>query len=606
MLLELTIENFAIIERIGVSFAPGLIVLTGETGAGKSIMVDAINALLGARAGAEVIRTGATVARIEGVFALPADGSEFRGESSESPGDMELGPLDSELSPLRAVLAEAGIDPEEDTLILAREIQRGGRSIARVNGRAMPASFLEQIGHQLVDLHAQSEHVSLARRAEQINYLDRFAGTWSLRTAVADRVAHLRRVRREIEMVETQSRDAARRSDLLRYQINEIEEAALKEEEEEEELTLERTILGSAEKLAALATEAYATLRENEQGPAALDALGQAVRLLGELAAIDPSLDSVRDAAEGALYQLEDQATALRQYREGVEFNPERLEQIEERLALLRTLQRKYGASIEDVIEFQRQASEELAQIESSEEQLEALRARAAELRTEIGRLAGNLSARRAAAAAALQLAVEAELADLNMARARFAVDLHRVPDPDGVPLDGVGMVAFDATGVDRVEFLIAPNAGEAPKPLAKIASGGETSRIMLALKTVLSRADAIPTLIFDEVDAGIGGKTGRVVGEKLAALARRHQVVCVTHLPQIAAYGDQHLHVTKDDSTGHTRTLVEALDHARRETELAQMLGGRLTEAARSNARDLLAAAAAWSERAAEPVAGG
>jgi DNA repair protein RecN (Recombination protein N) len=584
MLLELTIENFAIIERVAVGFGPGLTVLTGETGAGKSIMVDALNALVGARTGAEVVRTGAASARIEGVFALPEDGSNAR----------DAGPM--EIDPLRAALAEAGIEADDGTLILAREIQRGGRSIGRVNGRAVPTSFLEQVGRQLVDLHAQSEHVSLARRPEQLNFLDRYAGVWALRGQVAERVGELRRVRREIEAVETQSRDAARRSDLLRYQINEIEAAALREGEEED-LVQERTILSNAEKLATLAADAYAALRESESGLAALDALGGAVSLLAELAAIDPSLEPVREAAEGALYQLEDQATAIRQYRDRVEFNPERLEQIEERLALVRTLQRKYGATVETVLDFQRQASEELAQIESSEERLAALRAEEDTLRGAIGRLAGELSQQRGEAAARLRTAVEGELADLSMARARFAIDLGRTPDPEGVPLAGGETVAFDATGVDRVEFLIAPNAGEPPKPLAKIASGGETSRIMLALKTVLSRADAIPTLIFDEVDAGIGGKTGQVVGEKLATLARRHQVVCVTHLPQIAVYGDQHLHVAKDDASGHTKTRVDPLVGEGRETEIALMLGGRLTEASRSNARDLLTAVERWRE---------
>ncbi len=575
MLSELTIHNFAIIDRLHLRFAPGFNVLTGETGAGKSIIIDAVSLLLGGRADVEVIRAGAEQATIEGIFLLD----------------------DETQAVVRPLLEQDGLEGDDPAVLnLAREIRREGRNICRVNGRAVTLKALENIGQYLVDIHGQSEHLSLLRVREHVDLLDRYGGLWPLREQVADLVRRLRVVRQELASLRRDERELARRMDLLRYQADEIEAARLTPGEESE-LALERTRLANAEQLQQLADEAYHALYEGgEDQAAAVDLVQAAARALAGLARLDAATRALGQTAEGLGYQLEDLAASVREYRDRIEFNPQRLDQVEERLALIHSLQRKYGDSIEEVLAFAARARRELQAIEHSGERIAELEAEEEQLLRQIGRLGADLSARRREAGERLSASIEAELQELSMAHARFGVDLEWHEAADGAYVEG-RRLAFDLTGLDRVEFLVSPNIGEPLKPLVRIASGGETSRLMLALKAVLAQADRTPTLIFDEIDAGIGGRVGSVVGQKLWGLtvsdggkARRHQVLCVTHLPQLACYGDLHLQVSKKVVGDRTVTNVCPLADPEREDEIAGMLG-TVTPKTRASAREMLLA---------------
>jgi len=560
MLEELSITNFAIIDRLDVRFDPGFNVLTGETGAGKSIIIDAVGAVLGGRVSADMVRSGAPSARVEGIFTL-----------------------DEDAGPIVDLLREHDLlEDGEGAVILRREINANGRSTARVNGRAVPVSLLGRIGETLVDIHGQSEHLSLFRVEEHVELLDRYAAVGPLRADVAALVGELRRVRRERDALEAAQADAARRLDLLRYQVDEIVDANLRPEEEDE-LAAEKRLLGAAERLTALAGGASDLLNgaDDDSGsgaPGVLDGLNTASVQLGELVEIDESQRENLDALNGALYTLEEVARALRSYASAIEADPARLAEIEERLDLLQKLKRKYGATIADVIAFGEESAREQETLTNSEERLAELAGEIEDLKSRIGALATRLSERRHEAATRLAAGVEGELADLNMARARFVARIEARPDPSGVPALVAGVedrYAYDERGVDRVEFLISPNPGEELKGLARIASGGEASRLMLALKTMLSAVDRTPTLIFDEVDTGVGGRSGQVVGEKLRLLGETHQVLCITHLPQVAALGAEHLRISKRIDGGRTHTEVEPLTGHERVEELAAMLGG-------------------------------
>ena len=565
MLAELNATNFAIIEKLHIPFAPGFNVLTGETGAGKSIIIDAVSALVGERADSTVIRSGTDQARIEGIFLLEGD-------------------LQRIIAPL---LQEYGLEGEDEALILTREINRDGRNVCRVNGRAVTLRILSRIGQELIDIHGQTEHLSLKRVRQHVDFLDRFANLGGLRNEVAAKVRDLRQVHRSLEGLLQDERELARREDLLRYQVQEIAAAKL-QPGEEEELNRERTLLANAERLTTLADAAYRALYESdEERRAVLDLLAEVTQALKALEELDPTLQEQRKAAEEASYRLEDLARNLRSYRDSIEYNPDRLRQVEERLDLIYNLKRKYGDSIAEILAFAERAARELDDIAHSEERIAELQDQEKKLLAEIGRLAGELSAARREAGERLSAAIERELADLNMGRARFTVAIKQAETEDGVEVGGK-RYAFDATGIDRVEFLISPNIGEPPKPLAKIASGGETSRLMLAMKSVLSAADYIPTLIFDEIDAGIGGRAGMIVGQKLWNLTPGHQVFCVTHLPQIACFGDAHFRVWKEVAGSRTVTQVQRLGDEERLEELTLMLGP-VSEATRKSALEML-----------------
>ncbi len=584
VLLELSVRNFAILDQVTLRWAPGLNVLTGETGAGKSIIVDAVSALMGSRMGADWVRAGADQAVIEGVFELPAEA-----------GDAAEGPT------LAALLAEYDLLPEgETTLILSREISRAGRTFCRVNGRPVLLSVLQEVGRRLVDIHGQSEHLSLLRTREHLYLLDRYGGTVGLRDEVAGLVAELERVRAALRESDAEERRLAREAALLRHEVAEIEGVA-PQPGEDAELAQQRDRLRNAERLRALALGAYTALEGGDaETPGALDALGTAAAAAGELAAIDPQAAPARDALDAAAAAVDDCARALRRYAEEIESDPLLLQSVEERLHALRELARKYGGSLEAALAYADEARAKLDRLEHHEQHVADLQAREGELRAAVGARAAELSARRRAAAGTLAAAVERELADLRMAGARFEVAFAENESADGVPVGG-RTLAFDRTGADRVEFLLAANAGEEPRPLARVASGGEMARILLALKTILAGVDVRPTLIFDEVDVGVGGRLGQVLGEKLWQLATRHQILCVTHLPQLAAYGDHHFLVSKTETAGRTETAVQAVAADARTDEIAAMLGGA-GEAARLSASELLEQADRWKEQATKP----
>lgn len=569
VLIELNVRNFAVIEEMGLSLQPGFNVITGETGAGKSVLIDALSGLLGARLGAEFVRHGADQARVEGIFQV--DG-----------GDSELA----------ARLEELGIEAEDGTLIVSRDVAAAGRSVARVNGRAVPASALAQLAPHLVDIHGQSDNLSLLRGVTQLYLLDAYAGLDAARAEVGERVGELRRVRREREALKRDDRELARQIDLLRFQCDEIEAAAPRVGEDEE-LEAEQRVLVNAERLIELGETAYAALYEGaDEARPATELLAQAADALAELGRLDEAGGPLGEQARELSVQAAELAREVRAYRDRVEVDPGRLVEVEERLELLRTLKRKYGATIDEVLAFQARASAELEELGRSESRGEELAAREVELVAAAARLAADLSAKRQDAAGRLAAAVESQLAYLNMGSARFGVDVSRQTAADGLPIGGESY-AFDGNGVDRIEFMVAPNPGEPLRPLAKIASGGETARLMLALKATLAEVDQVPVLIFDEVDAGVGGRSGHVIGEKLAELSHNHQVICVTHLPQIASFADAHYRIVKTVEGDRTRTTVARLGDEDRVEELAAMLGG--TRHGVEQARSLIEMARAW-----------
>ncbi len=566
MLTELTVEDFAIIDRLTLRLDPGFTVLTGETGAGKSIIIDALQAALGARAPSEVVRSGARTAAVEAIFEL----------------------TEEEHQALADLLGEYGA-ADEPTLIFRREINAGGRATARLNGRAVPASVLSQIGAALVDIHGQSEHLSVLKTDRQLDILDRYAGLMPLRTSTADAVRSLRTLRQDLGAIVDGHREAEQRLDLLRFQSGEIEGAQLRAGEEED-LRAERNLLANAEKLASLASVAYDALHGG--GTPAVDSVGAAVSATREIAEIDPGLAALAERLQSVQVEIEDIAGELRRYRDTLEYDPRRLETIEERLDLLARLQRKYGPTIDDVIAFGERVRAELEGVENLDERIAALEHDVRVAEAGAGRLAGDLSRQRNEAAATLTSAMADALQGLGLKGTSFEVQIGRQESPEGLMVDGEGRYAYTPSGIDRVAFLVSFNPGEPLKPLERVASGGETSRFLLALKSVLARADRIPTLVFDEVDVGVGGRRAMNVGQRMRTLAESHQVLTITHMPQIAALADQHLTVLKAVRGGRTTVDVRALESGERVEEIAEMMSGTGSDAARRNAEELLEAA--------------
>ncbi len=574
MLEELHIHDFAIIEDLNLQFNAGLVVFTGETGAGKSIILDALGAILGARVDTTSVRKGADRAIVEGFFRLEGQEREL----------------------INSLLEREGLLEEPDGLWLGREIRAEGRTIARVNGRTVSLSVQSEIGEALVDVHGQTEHLSLLKVRTHRDLLDRFAHdqeVLGLYQAQFKEWAVLVKKLDELHAIEKTARD---RADMLKYQIQEISEARIKVDEEES-LAQERTRLVNAETLSTLSQSALALLDEGtEISSAATDLLGQAGRDLAELARIDPQMQALAQQIEDALSSVSDIAYELRGYLEEIEFNPNRLDQIEERLDLFNRLKRKYGGSLASALTHLEASVSELEKVEGVDEQIGEVKEKISQMKQLLCESGLVLSDQRKLAAVRLAEGVEQQLHLLEMEKARFLVSLSEQESDQGLDVNG-RRFAFDASGLDQIEFLIETNPGEGFKPLAKTASGGETSRLMLALKSVLAEVDHIPTLVFDEIDSGIGGRVGMTVGDMLWNLGRQHQVLCVTHLPQLAAFGDQHFHVSKRSENERTSTQVEQLMGEARVEELAAMLGAN-TPVTMESAREILNTVAAKTSK--------
>ena len=573
MLEELRVQNFAVIDWLDLSFGKGFNVITGETGAGKSILIDAVELILGGKADPAFVRAGSERSIIEGVISIGAANRDA----------------------VMAILAREDLADAEnpDYVTLVREVRRQGRSSGRINGIAVKAEILNEIGDILFDIHGQSAHLSLFRPRSHINLLDRYADLLDARAKLGELVNALGKAQREIRRLQDDREALRRRADLLRYEADEIEAAAL-QPDEERGLLAERSRLANSEQLAALAQEAARLLNgdDSEEQQPIVDGLMQVAAAAAKLAAIDPDMAEDDELAEGLAQQAQELALTMARYAGEVEYDPQRLDELEERLELIKTLKRRYQSdSIEAIIAYGGRAAEELESLDHSDARLADLRRREAHLLGHIGDISQRLSSARQAAGKSLSAAVVRELNDLRMERTRFDVLLAQAEHPAGCIIGG-RRYKFDAKGIDDVEFMMSANPGEPLRPLAKVASGGEAARIMLALKRVLSAADQTPILIFDEVDQGIGGRLGAVVGEKLWSLSAGHQVLCVTHLPQLASYGDRHFHVRKDIVRSRAAAQVRVLeDEGERIAEIAEMLGAG-GQSGRQSAHDILQAA--------------
>ena len=566
MLVELHIKDFAIINELHLEFGEGFNVITGETGAGKSILIDAVNFVLGVGSGKDFIRSGAQQTTVEASFRVP----EVLQSHIQSLLDEEAIEYDS--------LAE---------LHLAREYRSNGRNVARVNGSVCKATTYREIGDLLLDIHGQNEHLSLLNPRQHIYLLDRLAELENDRLAVTALVRKFQAVHREMEDLQHNEAELARRMDILQYQIDEIQNAKLRGDEENE-LREESNRLANAEKLRENALEIERLLFGGTRGTVgAVEQVSLTALLLEKAVKFDAGLQDLAELADSITIQVEEFAQTVRRYAENIDLSPGRIDEVEIRLHQITTLKRKYGGSIEAVLDFAEKAKRELDNITHSEERLAELEIEGDQLLHQIGEAASRLSQRRKSAATRLSAEIMTELKDLRMEAARFEVAVVQQEMVDGCFV-GDQRLAFDLNGIDHVEFMISTNFGEPIMPLAKIASGGETARAMLALKNVLTNADHTPTLIFDEVDQGIGGRLGIVIGEKLWRLTGSHQVLCVTHLAQVASFADSHFKVSKQVSGSRTVTNIEQLYDSARVEEITQMLGSE-TESARLNAHELL-----------------
>lgn len=552
MIRELAVENLAIIEKAVLTFESGFTALTGETGAGKSLLVDAIELALGERADSDLVRTGSPKATVQ----LTADLSEAAG--------------------VRAACIEAGYAVEDDLLILSREVSAEGRSTCRINGRTAPVSVLKTLGNALVDLHGQHDHQALLHPEAHLGYLDRWIGSplgELLRPVASAHEAYADAVRR-LEAFQRTNQLREQRLDLLRYQVNEITEAA-PQEGESEELEAQLIRLRNAEKLVTASASALTSLSDDEA--AATELIARAVSAIEAVTRFDAALEPIAESLRNVQIEAEEAASALRDYMESLEADPGALDLATERLDLLKRLRRKYGATEAEVLAHLATAQEELAMLEDAEANEESLGRTVETTRADLMAACAGLTALRTDYAARFAIEIQRELRDLAMAKAEFSVSI-LAHEPT-------------ANGADAVQFFFSANPGESPKPLAKIASGGEMSRVMLAIKSGLAGKDGVPTLIFDEVDAGLGGRAAATVARKLEELARHAQVLVISHSPQIASRANVHYRIEKVERDGRVVTEIRRLDADEREQEIARMLAGEhVTDAALANARALLA----------------
>lgn len=547
MLSLLHIENIAVIERSDISFDAGFNVLTGETGAGKSIVIDAISAILGERAYRDMIRTGANKASVRAVF---TDVPEY------------------------PWFAENGVEYDPETII-QREIYLDGKNVCRVNGSLVTVSILRKLGIQLINIHGQHDSASLFDEANHLKFLDDFAENEALRIAYTEKYEKVSALRNEIDRMTMDEGEKLRRMETLRYQIEEIEKAQL-EPGEDEALEARRKVLQNAEKIADSMNDAVENLYGTDDTDGAASMLSIAERALARVARFDETISELHERVADLMYQVQDLAEGVRDARDDLAYSADELEQIESRLDVIHRLRRKYGVTCADILEYLEKAKQELDEIEFADDHLERLKGKLLKAEKAAWDAAYLLRDNRVASSRQLSERILTELAQLDMPKVQFCCEFTELE--------------LTANGADAVAFYMSANAGEALKPMSKVASGGELARIMLAMKNVLAEQDQVPTLIFDEVDTGVSGRAAQKVAEKLRSVARNKQVLCVTHLPQIAAMGDTHMLIAKSERDGRTYTTVTPLDHEGRTREVARIIGGaHITETTLRSAEEML-----------------
>lgn len=550
MLNQLSIRNVAVIDKLDVNLHDGVSVLTGETGAGKSIIIDSINMILGDRANKELVRYGTDKAVVQAVFDAPKS--------------------------VINVLEENDIDVEDETVIITRQVTKEGKSAARINGMVVTLNILREISDRLINIHGQHDNQALLTPIRHITFLDAYADNEEYINRYKDILSKKREIEKKISSLEMDEQEKMQRIDLLEYQVTEIKKASL-EKGEEDDLREQRDIYTNAEQITKSVNEAYMNLYEGDEIQSAYDGISIAVNEIFQISDLNPQLKSIYDTLNEIMYSLEDTAHEIKEFGETVEFDEQTLNEIEERLDLISRLKRKYGNSIEEILEYLKKAESELNDIKLSDERTNELKEELKNITKELKEKGNVLTQRRENAAKVLEENIEKSLHELNMEKSKFKVNIEN---------DGT----FYDNGMDKVEFLISTNPGEPLKPLVKIASGGELSRVMLAIKSILADSDGVDTMIFDEIDTGVSGKAAMSIAKKLAVIAKNKQVICITHLPQLTAMADNHYLIQKNTDGELASTTLKELDEEGRELELARIIdGGEVTELALSHAKQML-----------------
>lgn len=550
MLNHLSIKNVAVIDKLEASFGEGVSVLTGETGAGKSIIIDSINMILGDRANKELVRYGTDKAVVQAVFDAPEE--------------------------VMDILAENDIDCEDGQIIITRQLTAEGKSMARINGMAVTLGILRDISDKLINIHGQHDNQALLTPARHVAFLDAYAENEELVNEYKSLLSQKRAIERQIASLDMEEQEKMQKIDLLEYQVNEIKKASL-EKGEEEDLRTQRDIYANAEQITSSVSEAYQNVYGGDEAQSAYDGISIAVDALSQISDLNPHIQSMRDTLSELMYTLEDTAHELKEFGDTVEFDEQTLNDIEERLDMISRLKRKYGGSVELVLEHLKNAERELNDIRLGDEKTEELKAELKTVTDTLAEKGRQITESRRKSAAVLESGIETALHELNMEKSKFKVNIE-------------SCVEFYDNGMDKVEFLISTNPGEPLKPLVKIASGGELSRVMLAIKSILADSDGVDTLIFDEIDTGVSGKAAHAIAKKLSAIGRGKQVICISHLPQLASMADNHYLIQKNMDGDMASTTLLELDTEGRELELARIIdGGEITELARSHARQML-----------------
>ena len=550
MLNQLSVRNVAVIDKLDINLHDGVSVLTGETGAGKSIIIDSINMILGDRANKELVRYGTDKAIVQAVFDAPKS--------------------------VINILEENDIDVEDETVIITRQVTKEGKSVARINGMVVTLNILREISDRLINIHGQHDNQALLTPIRHITFLDTYADNEEYINRYKDILSKKREIEKKISSLEMDEQEKMQRIDLLEYQVNEIKKASL-EKGEEDDLREQRDIYTNAEQITKSVNEAYMNLYEGDEIQSAYDGISIAVNEISQISDLNPQLKSIYDTLNEIMYSLEDTAHEIKEFGETVEFDEQTLNEIEERLDLISRLKRKYGNSIEEILEYLKKAESEINDIKLSDERTNELKEELKNITKELKEKGNVLTQRRENAAKVLEENIEKSLHELNMEKSKFKVSIEN---------DGT----FYDNGMDKVEFLISTNPGEPLKPLVKIASGGELSRVMLAIKSILADSDGVDTMIFDEIDTGVSGKAAMSIAKKLAVIAKNKQVICITHLPQLTAMADNHYLIQKNTDGEMASTTLKELDEEGRELELARIIdGGEVTELALSHAKQML-----------------